>query len=163
MGRERLVIISTGNEGQTSQALGYSQAIFVGAVNTASEIASFSDRGPFVDLVAPGTAIRTTDGGGEYAMVNGTSFAAPIVAGVAALGWSVNPDLRPVTIATALQDTAVDLGNVGTDDAYGYGLVDAAAAVDEAARLTFTPDSTGHVHRRNRICDGYAIAVSVCG
>ena len=140
--RGSLVIISTGNEGQSTQSRGYSEAIFVGAVNSSGEIASFSDRGPCVDLVAPGTAIRTTGDGGSYAMANGTSFAAPIIAGVAALGWSVNPDLRPVTIAAALQDTAVDLGSVGKDPVYGYGLVDAAAAVDEAARLTFTPDTT---------------------
>ncbi len=152
--RGAVVVISTGNAGQTSSASGYAEAMFVGAVNSSNEITSFSDRGGFVDLVAPGIAIRTTKDGGEYTMANGTSFAAPIVSGVAALAWSVNPDLRPVTVASALQDTAVDLGATGKDTSYGYGLVDAAAAVDGAAQLSFVPDTTPPTLTINRPSNG---------
>lgn len=152
--RGSLVVISTGNKGQTSSAWGYSQAIFVGAVNGSDQVASFSDRGGFVDLVAPGTAIRTTKAGSGYTMANGTSFAAPIVSGVAALAWSINPDLRPVTIVSALQDTAVDLGTTGKDTSYGHGLVDAAAAVDRAAQVSFVPDTSPPTLTINRPRNG---------
>ena len=63
----------------------------------------------------------------------GTSMASPHVAGVAALIKSVHPDWGPDEIRQALTDTAVDLGDPGRDDAFGYGLVDAAAA------LAYTP------------------------
>ncbi len=152
--RGSLVVISAGNAGGTTRAGGYAEALFVGAINTSDQIASFSDRGPFVDLVAPGTGIRSTEMNGEYGMANGTSFAAPIVAGVAALAWSVNSDLRPTSIESAIVDTSVDLGPTGKDTTYGHGAVDAAAAVDEATRLTFVPDATPPTLRVTRPSQG---------
>ncbi len=140
--RGSLVVISAGNGGGSTTSAGYSEALFVGAVSTTNRIASFSDRGPFVDLVAPGTAIRSTERDGDYGMANGTSFAAPIVSGVAALSWSANPDLRPVSIQSAILTTAVDLGARGEDNVYGVGAVDAAAAVEEAAATPYEEDST---------------------
>ncbi|MFQ5591346.1 MAG: S8 family serine peptidase [Phycisphaerae bacterium] len=140
--RGALVVISAGNGGVERKATGYPEALFVGAVNDASDIASFSDRGPFVDLVAPGTSIRSTSVGSRYRLGNGTSFAAPIVSGVAALAWSVNPELRPVSISEAIRDSAEDLGARGEDDTYGLGLVDAALAVDQAAWASVIPDDT---------------------
>ncbi|MGD2109805.1 MAG: S8 family serine peptidase [Phycisphaerae bacterium] len=156
--RGSLVVISTGNGGAMTTVFGYSEALFVGAISSANLIAPFSDRGPFVDLVAPGTAIRTTGDGGAYTMANGTSFAAPVVAGVAALAWSVNLELRPVTIASALTESAVDLGTVGKDTTYGHGLVDAASAVDRAARVSFVPDTTPPTLIVNRPLEGAAVS-----
>ncbi len=138
-----LVVISAGNAGGTTSAPGYDEALFVGAINAAGEIASFSDRGPFVDLVAPGTGIRTTRREGDYGMTNGTSFSAPIVSGVAALAWSIAPTLRPASIQKAILDTARDSGPPGKDDSYGLGAVDAAAAVLAAQRAERNPDATG--------------------
>ena len=140
--RGAIVVISTGNDGNVSASVGYEQALFVGALGGDDQIASFSDRGPFVDLVAPGVGIRTTALAGDYALVNGTSFSAPVVAGVVGLAWSANPQLRPATVADALLDTAVDLGEQGDDSVYGRGSVDAAAAVAEASQAVFVPDST---------------------
>ncbi len=140
--RGALVVISAGNGGGTQTAIGYDEGLFVAAVNPLDEIASFSDRGPFVDISAPGTGVRTTTRGGDYGMANGTSFAAPIVSGVAALVWSVQPDARPVWVQQVLLTTARDLGVSGDDAVYGVGLVDAAAAVAKAAQTPVTPDTT---------------------
>jgi subtilisin family serine protease len=138
--RGALVVISTGNAGVEANSPGYAEGLFVGAVDEADQVSLFSNRGRFVDLVAPGTEIQTTALGSRYRTTTGTSFAAPIVAGVAALAWSINPGLRPVTITQALEDTAVDAGPSGKDTAYGLGIVDAAAAIRRASETTFIPD-----------------------
>ena len=156
--RGSLVIISAGNGGGLTTASGYDEAVFVGAVSDVDEIASFSDRGPFVDVVAPGTGIRSTEMDGGYGMNNGTSFAAPIVSGVAALIWSVNPDLRPATVAKAILSTAVDLGDAGRDLAYGEGLVDAAASVEEALVAPADADTTTPVARIVQPLNGTTIS-----
>jgi subtilisin family serine protease len=127
-----LVFISTGNNGKSYRARQTDSAIFVGAVDDPDELAAFSNTGKFVDLVAPGTRIFTTNMGRKYGAVNGTSFASPIVAGVAALVWSVNPDLRPVTIEGILMDTADDLGARGRDSDFGVGRINAIEAIDWA-------------------------------
>lgn len=65
-----------------------------------------------------------------YEAWNGTSMATPHVAGVAALVWSHNTGWTNDEIRQALRDTAEDLGDAGRDDAYGYGLVQAADALN---------------------------------
>jgi subtilisin family serine protease len=111
-----------------------------GAVDQTLQLASFSSRGPsactgglFPQLVAPGVNVRTTDlsfaGTPQYATVSGTSYAAPQLAGVAALLRSTNHSLTPAQIEDALRASARDLGEAGPDDGFGHGLVDAAAAL----------------------------------
>ncbi len=97
-----------------------------------------------VDLIAP-TILPTTDisGSGGYRpgnyepFFNGTSCATPYVAGVAALIKSKNPTWTPTQVRTQLRDSAQDVVNVesgaGWDRYTGYGMVDAAAAVDAGA------------------------------
>lgn len=137
-----VVVISAGNAGGTNTATGYDEALFVGAVTGSNELADFSDRGPFVDVSAPGTGVRTTARGGDYSLANGTSFAAPIVSGVAALAFAVEPNLRPVAVQNAILNTAADLGAAGKDSLYGAGMVNASAAIAEARRLASIADST---------------------
>ncbi len=62
----------------------------------------------------------------------GTSAATPIAAGAAALVKSANPNLSPAQIRTILQQTAPDIGKVGYDQLFNFGLVDATAAVHKA-------------------------------
>ncbi|MFQ5413953.1 MAG: S8 family serine peptidase [Phycisphaerae bacterium] len=139
--RGALVVISAGNAGGLDLADGYAQALFVGAIDDTNVAAAFSDRGPFVDLAAPGVSIRTTARGGAYKWATGTSFAAPVVTGVAALAWSVRPELPPGSLAAALTDTAVDRGVAGRDDTYGAGSINALAAVERAMTIEVVPDA----------------------
>lgn len=77
-----------------------------------------------------GTSAKVTVQPGNYAYFDGTSMATPHVSGVAALVWAANPGgCTNADIRAALTDTAEDLGVPGRDDSYGYGLVQAAAAI----------------------------------
>jgi subtilisin family serine protease len=67
--------------------------------------------------------------GSSYESWNGTSMATPHVSGVAALIWSANTDWTNQQIRSAMKETAEDLGDVGLDNEYGYGLVQAAEAL----------------------------------
>jgi serine protease len=68
--------------------------------------------------------------GSGYAFLSGTSMASPHVAGVAAVVWSHNAAWSNQQIRDALAATAEDLGPGGRDNAYGYGLIRAKAALD---------------------------------
>jgi len=118
----------------------------VGAIDKNGTIWNYSCRGTAMDLVAPSGDVNlngdvvTTDriGINGYETGNytqrfgGTSAACPQVSGVAALMLSVNPNLTETQVRTILQQTARDLGPAGFDNTYGYGLVDAYAAVQKA-------------------------------
>jgi hypothetical protein len=117
----------------------YASVIAVGATDSADASQCFSSTGPKVELAAPGAVVNSTIPGGGYEMLSGTSMASPHVAGTAALVIStgladsngngrINDEVRQILIATAH-----DLGIPGRDTWYGYGLVDAAAAVQPPA------------------------------
>jgi subtilisin family serine protease len=135
-----LVVFSAGNTGERISGGGSDFAVWVGAVDQNRSLAEFSTFGDFVDLVAPGTGIYTTQLGDSYGSVSGSSFAAPIVSGVAALVWSVNPDLRPTTVQGILLTTATDLGPTGDDAQFGAGQVNARAAVELAQTIVEQSD-----------------------
>ncbi|GAB57056.1 collagenolytic subtilisin-like serine protease [Rheinheimera nanhaiensis E407-8] len=73
-------------------------------------------------------------GASNYGLMSGTSMASPHVAGVAALVWSHYPQCTNAQIRSALAATAEDLGTAGRDTSYGFGLVQAKAAVDYLAQ-----------------------------
>ncbi len=108
----------------------------VGAINRNGNKASFSNYGPDVFVTAPGQAVLSTDRqgsagyvNGDYVFVNGTSFASPYAAGVAALVLSVDPTLTPAQVEDILASTADDYGSPGKDNTFGWGVVNANAAV----------------------------------
>jgi subtilisin family serine protease len=107
--------------------------IAVGATDGSNNLASFSNYGSWVDLVAPGVDITTTApaaGPAEaYAQVAGTSFAAPIVAGAALLLRAADPSASAATITDRLRRSARDLGTPGFDARFGAGLLDVGAAL----------------------------------
>ena len=104
-------------------------------------ITSWSSFGAFVDVSAPGSSIYTTDMGGGYAYVSGTSFSAPITLAVYGQMMSANPALAPSQLDQILFATAKDLGVAGFDNYYGNGRIDGAAAVTRAIATT-TADTT---------------------
>ncbi len=135
------VVFAAGNDPTVdSVPANYPETFAVGSVNSSWNVSSFSARGPsscdlgvFPNVVAPGEGVMTsgltygvfTD---QLAFVNGTSFAAPHVAGAMALLRSAKPDLTVDEMQNLLQTTARDLGTAGSDNSYGYGLLDVATA-----------------------------------
>ncbi|MBK6767095.1 MAG: S8 family serine peptidase [bacterium] len=115
---------------------GFPEVIAVGATDSLDRKASFSNYGPSVDLFAPGDYINSTILGGEcgaWTFPSGTSYAAPIVAGVVGLMLTVNSSLLPDDVLNILQSTAEDINRDGWDSTTANGRVNAARAVESAA------------------------------
>jgi membrane-anchored mycosin MYCP len=101
----------------------------VGAVDAGDRPAPFTVRGPWVDVAAPGTGVRSlAPDGGTGPPQDGTSFAAPYVAGLAALIRERRPDLTAREVADRIVATARRPAD-GRDDAVGAGVVDPVAAL----------------------------------
>ena len=134
----------------------YSSVVAVGATHDRDRRASFSQGGPLLELVAPGVDIlscmwdedvgRTPEDHSLYELRDGTSMAAPHVAGVAALVFAagiqdanrngrVNDEVRD-----RLNATAMDLGAPGRDDDHGFGMVDARAALGVLCKADLDDD-----------------------
>lgn len=121
-----VIVAAAGNTGDTVQyPAAYDNVIAVSATDNSDDLAYFSSRGVEVELAAPGVDILSTYKGGGYATMSGTSMASPHVAGVVALLLEDIAD----GVKDILHTTAEDLGDVGFDPYYGYGLVDAEEAV----------------------------------
>jgi len=90
-------------------------------------------------LGAPGTMILTTANGGGYNYGSGTSFSAPLTAGVVALVLSANPALTPSQLQEILRQSATDLGPAGWDPGFGWGRLNAANAVAMAQNPPLPP------------------------
>ena len=140
-GKGGLLFVSTGNNARDEGFTPTSTMIPVSATDSADNLASFSSYGAFTALSAPGAGIYTTVAGGGYGAVNGTSFASPVAAAVAALVMSANPSLTADQVQNILFTTAVDLGDPGRDIRFGYGRVNAAGAV-AAAKAQPVADTT---------------------
>lgn len=147
-----LIVVASGNEGVDTanwSPAGLRHALTVAAVDPDLKRPTFSNWGANVALAAPGVDIlslraRQTDllmfarndykpgtavVKGSYYRVTGSSFAAPMVAGAAALLLSVRPELTAVQVTRILEQTARNLSGIGTDQFTGYGLIDVDAAL----------------------------------
>ncbi|NVD98077.1 S8 family serine peptidase [Massilia sp. BJB1822] len=127
-----LVFIAAGNNNRDEGFAASTSLIAVSATDSSDARSSFSSYGNFVSLAAPGSYIYTTNNSLGYSAWNGTSFASPIAAGVGALMMAANPALDSSKIESLLFSSAADLGAAGRDPIFGYGRVDAAAAVQAA-------------------------------
>ena len=93
-----------------------------------------SNYGIAVDIAAPGENIWSTYWSSDlppltYTTLSGTSMAVPHVSALAALLLSLRPDYSPADLRAVIQQTAIDVGDPGIDDFFGYGRIEADAAV----------------------------------
>jgi serine protease len=125
------IVAATGNDSASSVSYpaAYDECLAVGAVDSNEQLASFSNTGDKVELVAPGVDVlsTTTDARGNYETLSGTSMATPVVAGAAGVTLS-QWDLSNTELRAHLKDTAKDLGLASSEQ--GAGQVDLAAAVN---------------------------------
>ncbi len=124
-------------------------ALTVGATDNTDAIAGFSNHGPVTwqstapymdypwppgllkpDVTAPGVNVDSTLFGGGYGPMDGTSMAAPHTAGLAALLLDEDPGLDPYELKFLIEETAVDLGAAGPDNVFGWGRINALAAIN---------------------------------
>jgi subtilisin family serine protease len=131
--RNALLFWAAGNNGQTIAGSDHPTVTVVGASDEIDALASFSNRGDLIDLVAPGQGIFSTEMTGGYGLRNGTSFATPIAAGVACLIWSLNPALTPAEVEQLLLSGCEDLGPPGNDALFGRGRLNAHRALSLTA------------------------------
>ena len=140
-----LPVFAAGNSGPAAGSINspgnLPEPLTVGAVDQNSALASFSSRGPVTwgapinasftkpDVVAPGVAITSLAPGGGYAALSGTSQAAPIVAGAAAVLRGAKPGADWQTIKDAIRDSAKSLG--GDQNSVGRGLVNLQGALEK--------------------------------
>lgn len=151
-----ILIAAAGNEGseQPSYPAAYPGVVSVSAVDMDRNRAPYSNYGATIDVAAPGgdTSLDRNgdsygdgilscggdDSGGtiryNYLLYQGTSMAAPHVAGVAALMKAVDPAMTPADFDTMLAagELTGDIGAPGRDDEFGHGLIDAFKAVKAA-------------------------------
>ncbi len=133
-----VVVASAGNDGADGQLKNTFPASLPGVLAVAAsdrnnERALFSQRGEFVGVAAPGVDIVSTVPGGGHCADNGTSFAAPFVAGVAALLLAEHPDWEPHEVVAQIQQTA-ERAVSGADHHVGWGVIDPVRAVSQADR-----------------------------
>ncbi|HEL7750771.1 TPA: S8 family serine peptidase, partial [Stenotrophomonas maltophilia] len=86
-------------------------------------------------LAAPGSAVYPDAGGGSYYWNYGTSFAAPLISGAAALVWQRFPYFDNNLVRQTLLGTAKDIGAPGVDPVFGYGLLDIGRAINGPGRF----------------------------
>ena len=105
-------------------------SITVAALGVHGDAASFSNFGHRIDVAAPGVDILSLEPAtGGYVQKSGTSMAAPHVSGLGALLLATHPTFTSEQVRQALRVSATDLGAPGRDPTFGYGRIDAAAAV----------------------------------
>jgi len=138
-----LIVAAAGNDGRSEPICpaARNHVLAVSATDEDDNLASFSNFGSFVDLSAPGVNIVTTWNRSRYVYASGTSFSSPIVAGVAGLIWSLNPNLTNDEVAQLLKDTSDDLGSPGYDIYFGSGRVNSNTAL-QAAQSGAVPEPT---------------------
>jgi subtilisin family serine protease len=142
-----VVFMAAGNDGKKHPRWkNQKQLVAVGSTDRGNGLSSFSSRGSFVDLVAPGRDILSLTTNDRTRTWSGTSFSSPIAASIASLMLTANPELGPWQVRKLLAQTATDLGPAGRDDSYGAGLVNASAAVAAAIATQgrYKPSQSGN-------------------
>lgn len=155
-----LIVAAAGNDNGGSviwpaaYSASYENVIAVSATDSADALAGYSNVGPEVNVSAPGSNIyscmpnyavymTTTWGFSQnYDHMDGTSMASPHVAGLAALLLSYSNSLTASEVRHIIEDNVVDLGSAGWDQSFGFGRIDAHAALDSLVPVVVCPWKT---------------------
>jgi hypothetical protein len=179
--RDCLIVAAAGNdyEGPVNYPAAYSASydnvIAVSATDSMDHFASYSNKGPEVNVAAPGSHIYSTmpnyhvtlntfGYNQDYDYLDGTSMATPYVSGLAALLLSCDNDLSVADVRDIIESTSDDLGTPIWDEYYGYGRINAYAAlsdtcptrpcfyVREAGPCSFIRESKVCLYRTEVLC-----------
>jgi subtilisin family serine protease len=145
-----LVVVSAGNEGDTKWRYITAPAdadsiLSIGAIDTSGAIAGFSSRGPSSDhdtkpnIVAVGKGSVILRENGEFAQGNGTSYASPIISGLAACLWQAHPDVSNYQLMKAIEQSASRY--LTPDSTYGFGIPDFKTAHKILSHYKSSPDT----------------------
>ncbi len=144
--KQVVIVAAAGNDGlrQADYPAAYAGVIDVGATNEWGDRAEYSNYGPWVDILAPGSHIASTFLRGNYASLSGTSMASPHVAAIAALICSQHPNWSAEQVVNQILLNATSTANhqKSRDPNSGYGLLnatDALKGLDWPNRLQFAP------------------------
>lgn len=152
------VLIGAAGNNNSSNAFypaAYPNVISVAATTRTDTKANYSNYGTTIDISAPGgemsdyqdidgiystlpTYATTFSNEGyfkNYDYLQGTSMAAPFVSGLAAVIWALDPTMTNTEVRSVLESTVVDLGPAGWDQSFGYGRINAQAAVYAVAPI----------------------------
>jgi subtilisin family serine protease len=167
-GKGCMIIAASGNSGDRSifYPAALPHVVAIAATDPWDQVARYSTFGPFVALAAPGgsgpealslqtgilstlwdTNSQGTDGmggseAGEYGIEVGTSMAAAVASGAAAVLWAYRPGLTADQVEDQLKATAADVGPAGPDEQSGAGRIDLLAALGVAPDTVRRPDLT---------------------
>jgi subtilisin family serine protease len=133
-----IVVAAVGNDGPAAPPLypaSYPNVVGVTGVDAHNRVLIEAAHGPQVMFASPGADLAAASLGNGYAVVRGTSFAAPIVAGLLAAELRSPNRTDAAAAVETLAKKAIDLGSPGRDLTYGYGLVGAEYRVDPAALI----------------------------
>jgi membrane-anchored mycosin MYCP len=130
-----VIVAAVGNLGAegnpTPFPAAYPGVIGVGAIGEDGVLQPFSQRGPYVDVVAPGGKVIAANARHGYQLAEGTSYAAPFVAATAALIRQRFPHLSPVQVQQRIEETADPAPDGRRSEAYGRGVLNPYRAVTE--------------------------------
>ncbi|PSL40687.1 FlgD-like protein [Planomicrobium soli] len=170
-GKGVVIIAAAGNNSTNARMYpaALPSVIAVAATDNKDKSAWFSNWGNHIDISAPGENIYSTLPASSYDYMSGTSMAAPVVSGVAALILSKNPFLSPDQVEDILAKSALDLWRKGWDEQFGYGRVDALKALQQtpapmtaiSSASTFTPTGTNKLSMSFTAQKGTTVSVYI--
>lgn len=134
-----VIVAAVGNDRETGNRsfvpASLPHVLTVGGTDQSDHVTSFSNRSSALDLAAPAVsmpvAVPTFFSPSGYASFDGTSFAAPLVAGAAAWVWTTRPQLDPTQLEDVMRDSARDVGPEGWDPDTGFGILSIPNALVE--------------------------------
>jgi subtilisin family serine protease len=132
------IVVYNNADGALSAALG-TTAKTAAAIPATAPFLGISQADGQALLATPNVTITMSNGFEQFQLLDGTSMACPHAVGAAALVWAVSPNSTAGNVATALEQTAKDLGDAGRDTTYGFGLVDALGAAKMLNPAAFGP------------------------